>query len=176
MRRLTRGKTWLLKVASNITKLQYYNFTSHAPLMQGPTKQLQSPQQPKSTCSQLKNAFVGFQQTPKRQGQQTKGRLLPACSAFTKPPSSLSNCQQLNIYQSRGNNRYAIYAVPSRYGWAHRLAAFAPRPPNSRRIPADSKTARTTNDGTFASSLLSVHQPPELTTQIKYSAPITIGD
>ena len=31
---------------------------------------------------------VGFQQTPKRQGQQTMGRLLPACSAFTTPPSS----------------------------------------------------------------------------------------
>ena len=31
---------------------------------------------------------VGFQQTPKRQGQQTMGRLLPACSAFTNPPNS----------------------------------------------------------------------------------------
>ena len=31
---------------------------------------------------------VGFQQTPKRRGQQTMGRLLPACSAFTNPPSS----------------------------------------------------------------------------------------
>ena len=162
MRRLTRGKTWLLKVAYNITILQYYNLTSQAPLMQSPTTQLQSHQQPKSTCSQLKNAFVGFQQTPKRQGQQTMGRLLPACSAFTNPPSSLSYCQQLNIYQSRGNNRYAIYEVPSRYGWASRLAAFAPRHPNARRIPANSETARTTNDGAFASSLLSVHEPPEL--------------
>ena len=123
--------------------------------MQSPTTQIQSHQQPKSTCSQLKSAFVGFQQTPKRQGQQTMGRLLPACSAFTNPPSSLSYCQQLNIYQSRGNNRY-------RYGWASRLAAFAPWHPNARRIPANSETARTTNDGAFASSLLSVHEPPEL--------------
>ena len=32
-----------------------------------------------------------------------------------------------------------------------------------RRIPANSETARTTNEETFASSLLSVHEPPELT-------------
>ena len=55
---------------------------------------------------------VGFQQTPKRQGQQTMGRLLPACSAFTNPPSSLSYCQQLDNYQSRGNSNYAIFYTP----------------------------------------------------------------
>ena len=81
-------------------------------MIQSSTTQLQSHQQPKSTCSQLKNAFVGFQQTPKRQGQQTMGRLLPACSAFTNPPSSLSYCQQLDNYQSRGNSNYAIFYTP----------------------------------------------------------------
>ena len=163
MRRLTRGKTWLLKVAYNITILQteYYNLTSQAPLMQSPTTQLQSHQQPKSTCSQLKNAFVGFQQTPKRQGQQTMGRLLPACSAFTNPRAQSPTANSLTTISLEGTATMPS-SIPPPNGWESTLAALTPRHPIARRIPANSETTRTTNDGAFASSLLSVHEPPEL--------------
>ena len=77
--------------------------------MQSPRTQLQShQQQPKSTCSQLKSAFVAFQQTPKRQGQQTMRRLLPACSAFTKPRAHSPTANNLTFISQEG-----ITAMPS---------------------------------------------------------------
>ena len=55
---------------------------------------------------------------------------------------------------------HLLYPPPN--GWESTLAALTPRHPVARRIPANSETARTTNEGAFASSLLSVHEPPEL--------------
>ena len=92
---------------NNITVLQ--KLPSQTPLMQSPRAQLQShQQQPKSTCSQLKSAFVAFQQTPKRQGQQTMRRLLPACSAFTKPRAHSPTANNLTFISQEG-----ITAMPS---------------------------------------------------------------